>query len=159
MIDNLFILAIAAFGWGLSLATYRMFARHNKWPMGTLHADLPAIPILIGIFALLAGTLFAAARGEDFGGWVIIGCGALLAFFWTGFLRVGSQVSLLLAPAVTALLLFGWLAEPFFGYQQPKWASETPRESYGRAKTKVKRGVGNKIEDLRDEAVKAPQPQ
>ncbi|MGH1417394.1 MAG: hypothetical protein ACRBCJ_00900 [Hyphomicrobiaceae bacterium] len=152
MIDNLVLLAIAAFGWGLSLATYRMFARHNGWPMGALHADLPAVPILIGIFSLLAGILFAAFRGEDNGGWVIIGCGALLAFSWTGFLRVGSQVSLLLAPFVTAMLLFGWLAEPFFGYNAPKWAAETPKESYSRAKTRVKQGIGNKIEDLREES-------
>lgn len=128
MIDNLFLLAIAAVGWGLSLATYRMFARHNSWPMGALHADLPAIPILIGIFSFLAGLLFAAARGEDAGGIIIVGCGILLALFWTGFLRVGSQTSLFLAPIVTALLLFGWLAEPFFGYQQPGWATKNPTE-------------------------------
>ncbi len=150
MIDNLFILAIAAVGWGLSLATYRMFARHNGWPMGALHADLPAIPILIGIFAFLAGILFAAARGEDLGGWIIIGCGVLLALFWTGFLRVGSQLSLFLAPIVTAFLLFGWLAEPFFGYRTPVWAGETPGQSYSRAKTRVKERIGGEYEDLRD---------
>jgi hypothetical protein len=33
--------------------------------------------------------------------------------FWTGFLRVGSQLSLLLAPLASILLILGWLAQPF----------------------------------------------
>jgi hypothetical protein len=47
MVDNLFLLAVASLGWGLSLATYRLFARSNGWPMGALHADLPVVPVLI----------------------------------------------------------------------------------------------------------------
>ena len=33
MVDNLFLLAVAALGWGLSLATYRLFARSEagRW--------------------------------------------------------------------------------------------------------------------------------
>ena len=38
--------------------------------------------------------------------------GVLLAIFWTGFLRVGSQISLFLAPVATVLLIAGWLAQP-----------------------------------------------
>ncbi|MGD9784180.1 MAG: hypothetical protein AB7E80_09825 [Hyphomicrobiaceae bacterium] len=125
MIDNLFLLAIGAFGWGLSLTTYRLFARQNKWPMGALHADLPAIPILIGLFALTVGLLFAAARGADFGGWIIVLFGILLAVFWTGFLRVGSQISLFLAPIAAALLMIGWLPS-ILGYEQPRWAHARP---------------------------------
>jgi hypothetical protein len=34
MIDERFLLAVAALGWGLSLSTYRVFARRNGWPMG-----------------------------------------------------------------------------------------------------------------------------
>jgi len=129
MIDNLSLLAMAAFGWGLSLATYRLFARRNHWPMGALHADLPAIPILIGLFALLAGLLFAASRGAEYGGWVIVGCGFLLALFWTGFLRVGSQISIFLAPAAAILLLIGWV--PFFlGLDQSSWGYRSPAEYF-----------------------------
>ena len=115
MIDNLALLAIAAFGWGLSLATYRVFAHQNNWPMGSLHADLPAVPTVLGLFALFVGLMFAASRGVDDGGWVIVLFGVLLAVFWTGFLRVGSQVSLILAPLATVLLLIGWLSAPL-GY-------------------------------------------
>lgn len=109
MIDTLFLLAIGSFAWGLSLATYRLCARHNGWPAGVLHTDAPGIPVLLGLLALLSGLAFATHRGAELGGWVIVICGLALAIFWTGFLRVGSQVSLLLAPAATVLLLIGWL--------------------------------------------------
>lgn len=127
MIDNLFLLAIGAFGWGLSLTTYRLFARQYRWPMGALHADLPAVPILLGLFAVVAGLLFAAARGADYGGWIIILFGILLAIFWTGFLRVGSQIALFLAPLAAALLLVGWMPE-ILGYEKPRWANARPSE-------------------------------
>ena len=38
--------------------------------------------------------------------------GILLAIFWTGFLRVGSQISLFLAPIASVLLITGWLSLP-----------------------------------------------
>jgi hypothetical protein len=106
--DLMFYLATAAFGWGLSLATYRVIARQSGWPMGVLQAERPAIPIALGIFALLVAFLFAAARGSEAGGWAILGLGALFALFWTGFLRVASQYSLFLAPIAAFLLLLGW---------------------------------------------------
>lgn len=115
MIDNMALLAIAAFGWGLSLATYRIFARQNGWSMGSLHADLPAVPAVIGLFALFVALMFAAARGFGDGGWVIVLFGFLFFVFWTGFLRVGSQISLILAPIASILLLLAWLSEPL-GY-------------------------------------------
>ncbi|MEO0729788.1 MAG: hypothetical protein AAFY64_05345, partial [Pseudomonadota bacterium] len=68
-IDPLFILAATAIGLGLSLATYRIFAVQNEWPMGELHAEKPVVPILLGVFAMIIGLLFAAARGPEFGGW------------------------------------------------------------------------------------------
>lgn len=140
MINNLFLLAIAAFGWGLSLSTYRVFARQYNWPMGALHADLPAVPILIGIVSFLAGLGFAVAIGADLGGWIIIGCGFLLAVFWTGFLRVGSQISLFLAPAAAFLLIIGWFAIPLgFGIQG--WQSKTPGELFKKDNTAVERSV------------------
>ena len=131
MVDNLFLLAVASLGWGLSLATYRLFARSNGWPMGALHADLPVIPVLIGIAGLIAGLLFATARGADDGGWVIIGFGLILAAVWTGFLRVGSQIALFLVPVATFLLLLGWLSVPL-GYSERKWATEQPSETLKR---------------------------
>ena len=131
MIDNLFLLAVAAFGWGLSLATYRLFARTNAWPMGALQSDLPIVPVLLGLLALAAGFMFAVARGTDEGGWVIIAFGMLLAVVWTGFLRVGSQIALFLAPAATFLLLLGWLSGPL-GYGERQWANERPGETLQR---------------------------
>lgn len=131
MVDNLFLLAVASLGWGLSLATYRLFARSNGWPMGALHADLPIVPVLIGLAGLIAGLLFATARGAEDGGWVIIAFGLLLASVWTGFLRVGSQIGLFLVPVVTFLLLLGWLSVPL-GYSERKWATEQPTETLRR---------------------------
>ena len=148
MIDNLFLLAVGAFGWGLSLATYRLFARSNAWPMGALQTDLPIVPVLVGILALAAGLIFASARGADEGGWVIIAFGLLLAVIWTGFLRVGSQISLLLAPVATFLLLLGWLSGPL-GYGERKWANERPAE------TLTRRGI---IQDRSKDALPAPVP-
>src|SRR6185369_1655733 len=103
MVDSLFLLAAAALGWGLSLATYRLFARTRSWPMGALQADIPFVPVLIGLLGLFAGLLFATARGADDGGWVIIAFGLVFAALWTGILRVGSQISLFLAPIATFL--------------------------------------------------------
>lgn len=112
MIDNLFLLAVAALGWGLSLTTYRLFANRHDWPMGALQSDVPAIPALIGLFSIVVALVFAATRGAESGGWVIVLFGILLAVFWTGFLRVGSQISLFLAPIATVLLITGWLSLP-----------------------------------------------
>jgi CBS-domain-containing membrane protein len=44
------------------------------------------------------------------GGMVILVFGIALAIFWTGFLRVGAQSALLLAPLSAAALLVVWLA-------------------------------------------------
>ncbi|MDX2306802.1 MAG: hypothetical protein NW216_01050 [Hyphomicrobium sp.] len=122
IVDALFLLATGAFGWGLSLATYRLFALRNGWPMGALHADLPAVPAVVGLLCLVIGLLFAAARGPELGGWVIVLFGVLLATFWTGFLRVGSQISLFLAPIATMLLLAGWLTD----IDRVQWVAASP---------------------------------
>ena len=114
-VDLPFYLAVAAFGLGLSLATYRMSATHYGWPMGRWHAHRPALPILIGFACLVFAGLFALARGVgglSSGGWAIPLLGIGLAIVWTGILRVGSQVSLLLAPAAAALLFFAWFGGP-----------------------------------------------
>lgn len=116
--DLPFFLAVAAFGWGLSLATYRWFAVRYDWPMGAWHRNRPGLPILIGILAFLGGALFALARGYSnvpgaaIAGWSIAGFGLLFALLWTGFLRVASQASLLLAPAAAGLLMVSWFGGP-----------------------------------------------
>jgi hypothetical protein len=110
MVDHLFLLAIGALGWGASLATYRVLALRNGWPMGTLQTELPGLAILIGVISLGAGIAFAAARGGMHGGWVILLFGLGLGVFWSGFLRVGAQTALLLAPLAAAALMWGWIA-------------------------------------------------
>ena len=71
VVDYLFLLAVGALGWGLSLATYRELAQRIGWPMGALQAERPAIPIGLGVFSLVAAIGFAMARGaaSDLG-WV-----------------------------------------------------------------------------------------
>ena len=47
----MFVLAVAAFAWGLSLASYRWVALQNSWPMGVWQAERPILPRLIGLAA------------------------------------------------------------------------------------------------------------
>ena len=110
MVDLLFFLAVGALGWGLSLATYRPVARWNGWPLGTAHTTVPAVTMTLGILSAAIGLVFALARGPMHGGMVILVFGAALAIFWSGFLRVGAQSALLLAPLSAAALLIACLA-------------------------------------------------
>jgi hypothetical protein len=113
-IDVGFILAVVAFGWGLSLATYRRIARHCGWPMGSWHQHRPGLPIAIGALTILLAALFTLARACG-GHWLSAAAiplfGLAWAIFWTGFLRVGAQSALLLAPAAGALLIVRWLSQ------------------------------------------------
>jgi hypothetical protein len=110
MVDHLFLLAIGALGWGLSLATYRALAERNGWPMGVLQSEAPTVTMLLGLLSFGAGLAYAAARGGMHGGWVILVFGLALGLFWSGFLRVGAQSALLLAPLAAVILLLSWLA-------------------------------------------------
>jgi hypothetical protein len=110
--DVLFYAAAGAFGWGLSLATYRMFALHYGWPMGELHVKAPALPVLLGLACLLVAFVFALRNRGEIGGWSILITGVFLAALWTGVLRVASQWSLFLAPAAAALIVLGWVLAP-----------------------------------------------
>ena len=112
MIDHLFFLAVGALGWGLSLATYRALATRNGWPMGALQTGQPRAAMLLGLASLAIGIVFAVARGSVQGGWVIIVFGLGLGIFWSGFLRVGAQTALLLAPVAAVGLLIAWLVVP-----------------------------------------------
>ena len=110
MVDHLFFLAVGALGWGLSLATYRPVAQLNGWPLGGAQSALPALTLATGVLSALIGLIFALARGPMHGGLVILLFGLALAAFWSGFLRVGAQSALLLAPLSAVALLIAWSA-------------------------------------------------
>ena len=107
-VDLMFVLATAAFAFGLSLSTYRWFAVHNGWPMGEWQAHRPGLPIAIGLFAMLFAVLFALARG---GGTLVVLplLGVLSALTWTALFRVGAQAALLFAPIAVIALLVTWI--------------------------------------------------
>jgi hypothetical protein len=113
LIDLGFVLAVIAFGSGLSLATYRIVAARWDWPMGAWQRERPILPLLVGGACMLVAGAYAFARG--YGGYVLSASlipafGAAWAGFWTGFLRVGAQSALLSAPLMALLLLVWWLA-------------------------------------------------
>ena len=108
MYDLAFVLAIGALGWGLSLATYRVFAERRDWPMGRWQAERPMLTVAIGVVCAALAVLDAAIRlasGDSVGGILIILFGIGWAVFWTGFFRTGAQSALLLAPAAAFVLL------------------------------------------------------
>ena len=112
LVDLGFILAVVAFGSGLSLTTYRAFARHCGWPMGEWQRERRALTVSIGLGSALLAAAYAFSRG--YGGYVLSASaipvfGVAWAAFWTGFLRVGSQSALLLAPLAAALLIVRWM--------------------------------------------------
>lgn len=110
MVDHLFLLAVGAIGWGLALATYRPIARKFGWPLGVAQEKLPALTLLLALAAVAAGLAFAIARGALHGGLIILVFGLALAVFWSGFLRVGAQSALVLAPLAALVLLAAWCA-------------------------------------------------
>jgi len=107
-VDHHFLLAVGAIGWGLSLATYRPMAQLNGWPLGSAQSTLPAVTTSFGIVSAAVGLAFAAALGAQHGGLVILIFGVGVAIFWSGFLRVGAQSALLLAPLSALLLVISW---------------------------------------------------
>jgi hypothetical protein len=110
-IDVGFVLAVVAFGWGLSLATYRFFATLLGWPMGLWQQERHGLTVLLGLAVTASAALFAGARG--YGGHVLSAIaipafGLAWAVFWIGFLRAGAQLALLLGPAAAILLVVWW---------------------------------------------------
>jgi len=108
LIDWMYWLAVAAFAWGLSLATYRWFAIHNGWPMGEWQAHRPGLPIAIGVFSVLFAMLFGIARGGTSVYFLPL-LGAFGALVWTALTRVAAQSALLLAPISVIALLILWM--------------------------------------------------
>lgn len=149
--DLPFYFAIGAIGWGLSLATYRLFALHYQWPMGEWHEQRPALPILIGLIALGLGGFYAFLRGMNDGAvysaWAMAAFGLALAIFWTAFLRVGSQISLFLAPAAAALLYVVWA----FGSSALEY--HTVRSEV----RDLRRAIEERL-DIRRDSTESPQP-
>jgi hypothetical protein len=115
VIDSLFFLAVGAIGWGLALVSYRPLATAGGWPLGRVQALLPELAIATGFFSILAGLIYALSQGLFTGGLVVLLFAVGLAVFWTGFLRVGAQSALLLAPVAAAGLLLSWLSGALIG--------------------------------------------
>jgi len=117
-LDFLFIIACLTFGFGLSLATYRFFALRYDWPMGEVHARKPWLAILIGMFTIAVSILFASARQYEasraeishYDGFWIVFWGIGISLFLTSVMRVGSQISLLLAPLAVIILMTTWIS-------------------------------------------------
>ena len=112
MVDVGFILAVVAFGWGLSLASYRLVAGRFGWPMGVWQVEWPSLIVTLGTLCILLVLLFSLARA--YGGHIVSAAtiplfGLAWGIFWTGFLRVGAQSALLLGPPAAALLLYLWV--------------------------------------------------
>jgi hypothetical protein len=104
----MFVLAVAAFAWGVSLASYRWVALQNAWPLGAWHAERPMVPCLIGLGAIVV----ALVAGVWMGGATIVPVillGLAGAVVWTAQLKVAAQSALVLAPVAAVLLLAGWL--------------------------------------------------
>jgi hypothetical protein len=105
--DLMFVLATAAFAWGLSAMTYRWFAIHNGWPMGAWQSRLPTLPQAIGLAAVAVAVVFALARGM--GTTLVIPLvGLVCALVWTALFKVAAQSALLLGPVAAILVLIGW---------------------------------------------------
>ena len=68
------------------------------------HAATKSATLALGLI------LVGVALRAELGGWWILPAGLLWAFFWTGFMRVGSQASLFLAPIATVVLVFAWIS-------------------------------------------------
>lgn len=126
----MFILATMAFAWGLSLATYRLFATYNDWPMGEWQAHRPGLPIAIGLFAMASAVAFGLARSSvtgDATAIIVPLFGLLCALAWTAIARIGAQCALILAPLSVLALMAVWYTSALHlapGVAQP--ASERP---------------------------------
>lgn len=109
LVNVMFVVATLAFAFGLNVATYRWFARHNGWPMGEWQAHRPGLAIAVGVLSMVVAMLFALARG-DATVLILPLLGGLSALAWTAIARVGSQLALILAPLCVLLLIILWIA-------------------------------------------------
>ncbi len=103
----MFVLTVAAFAWGLSLASYRWVALQNSWPMGAWQAERPILPRLIGLCAGGIALISAVSLGGAALPLVLL-LGLVGAFVWMLLLKIGAQSALLLAPVAAVLTMAGW---------------------------------------------------
>ena len=61
-VEVMFGMATLDFAWVFSLATYRLFAVYNGWPMGEWQAHRAGLPIAIDLFAMAFAVTFGLAR-------------------------------------------------------------------------------------------------
>jgi hypothetical protein len=73
-----------------------------------VQANAPSFALAIGLVSIAVALAYAGTRGLSQGGVVILLFGLALAAFWSGFLRVGAQTALLLAPLAAGLLTVCW---------------------------------------------------
>jgi hypothetical protein len=160
--NPLFFLATAAFGWGLSLATYRMVANRNGWPLGDPQANHPLFVMLVGLITLIVAFLYATHghNGPITTGWIILGLGLLFALFWTGFLRVASQTALILGPLAAFLLVLGWASSDDFSADLKTMANDFKATSARvlEAEKRLQDRVQDAVEARRDRAVQPVAP-
>lgn len=112
-VDPLLFIAIGAFGWGFSLATYWPLAQLMGWPKGSWQSRYTLLPIILGLASLAMAFIFALSRDGGLSAWTISVLGLLFGLFWTGFLRVAAQTALILAPMASAVLALEWMAHGF----------------------------------------------
>lgn len=108
-VDLSFLLAVGAIGWGLALVGYRPLARAAGWPLGFAQSAVPTLTFLVGVLCAGVGSFYGLSLGLQHGGLVILIFGLGLAVFWNGFLRVGAQSALLLAPLAAGALMLASL--------------------------------------------------
>ena len=110
MVDLLFFLAVGAIGWGCRSPPTGAWRAMNGWPLGSAQTIARRHDGHRWLASIAPGLMFATARGPLHGGVVIVIFGVALAIFWSGFLRVGAQSALLLAPLSAVALLIAWSA-------------------------------------------------
>lgn len=111
-IDFGLLLAVLTLGWGIALATYRSVAEAIDWPMGTTQRRHPDFARVLGLACIACAAAFVVWRaiaGYPLSAVMILVFGLSWAAFWLGFLRVGAQSALFLAPLAACLLLWWWL--------------------------------------------------
>lgn len=112
-IDYGLVFAVAALGWGLALLLYRTCALSSGWPMGKWQRERAESAWWIGMACIALAMAFAVWRfsiGYPVSASVIPLFGIAWGLFWIGFLRVGAQSALLLAPFAALLLLIRWFS-------------------------------------------------
>lgn len=144
--NPLYLLAVATFGWGFSLAIYRSIALRMGWPMGVLQERHHLIVTLIGVAALVFTFLFIMMNPQQ--RWPVLPLGLLFTLFWIGFLRVASQTALFLAPIAALLLGVVW-ASSDDGLREMQAIDDRLIERAGKIEQRLEERMRNAMEKAR----------